>query len=126
MNCVRTERPVEAAPFDVDDLLTRCLGRIELAERILRTFETNLDRDVEQLEQAVRATDVTEIARLAHRIKGASLAVSARELTNCARSIEVSANAGQLAGIAADLDRLKRECGRFAEVRTSLPIGPAC
>jgi HPt (histidine-containing phosphotransfer) domain-containing protein len=107
-------------PVDVEDLLDRCLGRIELAERILQRFQSALEVDLQQLEAAVRATNTDEIAHVAHRIKGASLAVAASSLKDCAQSIEASATARRIEEIPVQLTKLKQERSRFNEFRVSL------
>jgi HPt (histidine-containing phosphotransfer) domain-containing protein len=126
MDSVRASAPSESTPLDVDALLERCLGRIDLAERILQRFQTCLADDVKQLEAAVLTTNTEEIAHLAHRIKGASLAVSAYELTDCAKSLELSATAQRLDDIPAHLARLKQESSRFADVRAIIVDSLTC
>jgi HPt (histidine-containing phosphotransfer) domain-containing protein len=126
MDHVRECEPSIRTPVDVKDFLGRCLGRLDLAERILQKFQTSLESDVKLLEEAVLATNADEIAHLAHRIKGASLAVSARELTDCAKSIEVSATTRRLEDIPVQLARLKRESSRVADIRTLALDGPSC
>lgn len=100
-------------PVDVNDLLGRCLGRLDLAERILQKFQCALEKDVRELEEAVRTTNTAEIAQLAHRIKGASLAVSAYKLIDCAQSIEKSAAASRMDEIPIYFARLKEESSRI-------------
>jgi HPt (histidine-containing phosphotransfer) domain-containing protein len=126
MDQVRECEPSNPTPVDVKDFLGRCLGRLDLAERILQKFQTALESDVKLLEEAVLATNADEIAHLAHRIKGASLAVSARELTDSAKSIEVSATARRLEDIPVHQARLKQESSRFADIRTVILEGHSC
>ena len=120
MDSVRIAVPSESTPVDLDDLLVRCLGRIDLAERILKKFETVLEADLQQLESAVHARDTEEIAHLAHRIKGASLAVSARPITECAKCLEVAATACQLEEIPYHLECLKKVGTQFFEFAPTL------
>jgi HPt (histidine-containing phosphotransfer) domain-containing protein len=111
----------ESYPINVEDLLTRCLGRLDLAERILQKFLDALDVDVRQLEAAVQASNVDEVAHLAHRIKGASLAVSAGQLTACARRLEDSATARRVEEFADQFESLKQESRRFQDL-PALPV----
>jgi HPt (histidine-containing phosphotransfer) domain-containing protein len=113
-------------PVDVEDLLGRCLGRIDLAERVLQRFQNVLEDDLQQLEAAVRATNTDEIAHVAHRIKGASLAVSAYTLTDCAQNIEASATARRLEEIPVQLTKLKQERSRVNEFRFAVPAVTSC
>ena len=100
-------------PVDIDDLLHRCLGRMDIVERILQKFKRTLHKDLEELEHAVLACDIDEIAHIAHRMKGASLSVSAHELREYAQSIEASAKARQFDDIPGYFVKLKEQCARF-------------
>ena len=100
-------------PVDMNDLLGRCLGRLDIVERILQTFHRTIRADLEKLEAAVRASDAEEIAHIAHRMKGASLSIAAHELQWCAERIETSAATRQLENIETHFSRLKQECARF-------------
>lgn len=114
----------ELYPINVEDLLTRCLGRLDLAERILQKFLDALDVDVRQLEAAVQAGNADEVAHLAHRIKGASLAVSAGQLTACARHLEDSATAHRVEEFAGQLELLRQESRRFQDLSAAtVPAG---
>lgn len=126
MESIRAYKSRDSAPVNFDELLDRCLGRIELAERILRTFQTALESDLKILEAAVAAFDATEIAHVAHRIKGASLAVSANHVTECAKFIELSAHARRLEEIPDQLARLKRESARLDGVTTMFADSSTC
>jgi HPt (histidine-containing phosphotransfer) domain-containing protein len=117
MDSVSTyDKPVNG-PLDRDELLARCLGRIDLVERILQRFHNALDEDVKRLEEAVRGERADEVALVAHRIKGASLAVSAHALTACARSLEECASEGRWDDIPVQVERLKSEGSRCRDPR---------
>ena len=83
LNCEQLPKPI-----DCDALLGRCMGRIDLMQRILNSFVDRVGDDVETLVTAIAKQDSPEISRLAHKIKGASMTVSAVELANTAESIE--------------------------------------
>lgn len=113
MDLVREHAPSGNIPVDMNDLLGRCLGRMDLVQRILTKFQVALRQDLEQLEHAVLSRDVDQIAHIAHRMKGASLSVAARELQGYAQSIEASAMNHQLQDIQSHFVKLKEECARF-------------
>jgi HPt (histidine-containing phosphotransfer) domain-containing protein len=73
--------------IDHSDLLTRCMGNQQFAARILDAFQRQLDADLDELEAAIRAGDSHLVAVIAHRVKGASSNVSARQLNRLATSI---------------------------------------
>jgi HPt (histidine-containing phosphotransfer) domain-containing protein len=119
MDSVHAHIPQANSPVDVSELLARCLGRIDLVERILWRFHQTLEADLAQIEVAAEMLRADEVARIAHRIKGASLAVSAPVLTSCAQDLEAVANEHRWDGIAVALAKLKREGSRFGELHPS-------
>lgn len=121
------QRPPIRIAVDFHDLVDRCLGRLDLAERILQKFQITLEEDIRRLEEAVCATSTAEIAHIAHRIKGASLAVAAHDLTDCARSLENSANLRSLEDLPVHFARLKQESARLDDLRvTIVPENSSC
>lgn len=108
----------ESALLDTEELLARCMGNIEFAERLLAKFQGRLDEDIAELEAAVRAEDPDSIARVAHRIKGASANVAAHDLRRRAREIELLARERSLAELPAQLVELRSEQNRFAQCAT--------
>lgn len=104
-----------ANSVDLDELLDRCLGRLDVVEKVLGRFQDAIGHELEQLELALRAADCGEIARLAHRIKGTALTVSARGLHDCAKRLESSAATKQLREIEDGVAVLKQECARLAD-----------
>lgn len=117
MDSVRARAPsAREIPVDIDDLLNRCLGRMDVVQRILQKFQRSLHQDLEQLEHAVLACNVDEIAHIAHRMKGASLSVAAYELAEYAQNIEESAKSRQVADIQGYFVKLKEQCARFEKI----------
>jgi len=99
----------------VDELLERCMGNIEFAERVLSKFLLRFDDDLIELEKGLEAEDSEEIARVAHRLKGASANVGAHTLRDRAAGIETLARAGQTSEIRSGLKELRDEWFRFVE-----------
>jgi HPt (histidine-containing phosphotransfer) domain-containing protein len=77
--------------LDLDSLTKRCLGRVDLAYRVLEKFNSSVGNDMALLEQAIVARNLTEVARVAHRVKGASLSVSACSLAEHSHRLECRA-----------------------------------
>ena len=76
-------RPASAAAdevLDLEDLKARCLGNMDLVERVLTKFAGQLDRDLEDLEGGGTGRRLSLAAQLAHRIKGIAASVAARSL----------------------------------------------
>jgi HPt (histidine-containing phosphotransfer) domain-containing protein len=104
--------------MDLEMLKARCLGNLDLVDRVLKKFATQLDSDLEELEQALEAGDARTLASVAHRIKGMSANVEAWPLHGTAVGAERCARENQLADLQEHLARMRQERGRLAE---SLP-----
>jgi len=80
----------EQAPiaFEPWELLGRCLGKPELAARVLQKFERQLADDLVKLEHAIEVRDSTTAGGLAHRIKGAAANVAAHGVCEQAGLLE--------------------------------------
>ncbi len=85
----RTEPPIE-----LDAFLARCLGRVDLMERMLASFRAGVHSDCKQLQEAVAHRDLERVAQLAHKLKGASATVSAKPLSQIAAQFEDLARFG--------------------------------
>ncbi len=102
-------------PIDLDELTSRCMGRLELVDRVLTRFQQSLDRELEELEDAVLRDDREGVARTAHRIKGTSVTVAAHGLHRCAERLQQSAES-QFERIHEHLAEFQHECSRLSEL----------
>jgi HPt (histidine-containing phosphotransfer) domain-containing protein len=109
-----TYEPQDAV-LDLEDLKARCLGNMDLVERVLAKFTGQLDQDLDDLEQAVGAGDATRAAHVAHRIKGIAASVAARSLFDDAAMTEERALANSMAELPNDVNRLRTDRTRLAE-----------
>lgn len=98
-----------------DTLKARCIGRIDLVEKALARFQGTLSDDLLQLEEAAAALNTDEIARIAHRIKGTSLTVSADRLAAFAWDLEKKAEES-LQGVDDILGDIRDECCHLGEI----------
>jgi two-component system sensor histidine kinase/response regulator len=113
-----------ATVLDTEDLMARCLGNLEFAERVLAMFQQRGNVDLAELEQAVAAEDIETVTRIAHRLKGASANVAAPGLRATAAEIEQAARQRSVEEIPAHLAEFRREWERFtsaASLAVSLP-----
>jgi len=78
-------------------------------------FQDGLEDVLTELSQAISAEDRGETARLAHRLKGTSLTVSAEELAHVAERIEEAALAGRLDVVASAWNDLQGARVRLAD-----------
>ena len=101
--------------IDVEQLLARCLGNVEIAERVLTKFQDRFRVDLTELEQGLQQQDAAAVAQAAHRIKGASANVSAPALYALASDIEQAARTERLADVPEDAQQLRTEWTRFVD-----------
>jgi HPt (histidine-containing phosphotransfer) domain-containing protein len=104
---------------DLEALKRRCLGNLELVERVLRKFNVQLDSDLGEMERALEERDTQSFAMVAHRVKGMSANVEARDLYRDAALAEQQALASSLEQLPAQLQRMKAERLRIAESLSS-------
>ena len=102
-------------PIDVEQLLERCLGNIDFAQRIITKFQSSFDKEIQELEQCVKQRDSDRAAMTAHRMKGASANVAADSLRGAVEKIEFHARAGRLDEVPSCLQELRAAWGCFQE-----------
>lgn len=71
-----------------EELLARCVGRVDLVKRVIGAFVEQLDEDIPQLIGTVEQGDAADAKKLAHRIKGAAANVAADPLRDAAAQVE--------------------------------------
>ena len=76
------------APLNFDELLHRCLGNRELAQRVLTKFQVLFAHELQAMRQRFEAGDWEEVGRLAHRVRGSAANVAAAELSRLATELE--------------------------------------
>ncbi len=108
--------------INVDDLLARCLGNVDIAERILTKFQDRIGLDLEELERGVNQQNAGAIAQVAHRIKGASANVSAPLLYELASEIEQLGRAERISEIPPGIEQLRNEWVRFVHGVSTLEL----
>lgn len=92
MSLPQTHAPTDEQSINWETLKSRCIGRLDLVEKALHRFQDSLADDLRSLEEAVDTLDSEEVARIAHRIKGTSLTVSADRLAGFAMNLERQAD----------------------------------
>ena len=100
---------VEPAAIDWPALEARCLGNLDLVERVAARFARQLDGDLAALECAIRSGDAPAAAQFAHRIKGMSANMEARRLKERAAAAEELALAARLDELGECLTQLQRD-----------------
>jgi HPt (histidine-containing phosphotransfer) domain-containing protein len=123
---VRRQTP-ESFPSDVLDLeglTNRCMGNIDLVQRVLAKFEQQLPEELAELERSLGLRDTEQIARIAHRVKGTSASMSAESLRRAAAAIESLGRTGCVTDVSKEIEHLRGEWERYLEyASTLLPAG---
>jgi CheY-like chemotaxis protein/HPt (histidine-containing phosphotransfer) domain-containing protein len=93
--------------LDMSALLSRLMGDKEMAGKVLDGFLADMPAQILSLLQFVEADNAPDARKQAHKIKGASAAISGEALRALASEMERAADAGNLAALkagATDLD----------------------
>jgi|GEM_PF-92400 len=85
------------------------LGGEELVAELLAEFQVQVESDVEEIADAAKAGKFTEVARLAHRLKGGSTTVGVTPIADLCTELEGAAAARSRRELAALLERMMQE-----------------
>lgn len=112
----------EVDVIDLEALKSRCLGNVDLVQRVLKKFSAQLNCDLAELERAARMGDVESFALVAHRVKGMSANVEARQLNRRAAAAEQCALARVISELPECLEQLRQEHTRVMEALPGLQV----
>lgn len=113
-------RSSTASPVDASVLNAICDGVTESARQVLLDFWSVNDEDVSALERAVAGSEHSQIARAAHRIKGASRMIGAFDLAALCERIEQATQAEDLEIVRGSMNLLHQELERLNRYISSL------
>ena len=113
------------SPINYDELVDRCLGKIDFAERVLSKFHDRFPDSLNEMLESTQEGDLESVARVAHRLKGAAANISARGILEAAQEIETIGRHGQAEELPPWLDRLNSEWERFTEYTQTRRLEPA-
>lgn len=74
--------------FCPEQLIHRCLGKIDLVQRVLDRFLETVDHDLDSLSGAARDQDHVAMAKTAHRVKGSAASIAAHRLERLMAALE--------------------------------------
>ena len=101
--------------IEMSSLLRRCMGKPDLAQRLVRKFMSQTASDIVDLRQATGEGNVERVRMIAHRIKGSAANVSALRVRDSAGRLETFARGGRPESFAECLDQLGRDLGAVRE-----------
>ncbi len=110
-----TENPDKTdlqSTIDTQTLMERCLGKLDLVESVLTTFQQQAGQMLDEIRQGVAAADASGTATAAHKLKGAAGNVSAVSVADIACRIEELGRNGVLADAESCLTQLSVEVER--------------
>jgi signal transduction histidine kinase/CheY-like chemotaxis protein/HPt (histidine-containing phosphotransfer) domain-containing protein len=103
----------ESGPIDYPSLVRRCMGKQELAARLVNKLGEQANQDLRDMEHALAEREPGALAASAHRLKGAAANVSAEGLREAAAKLEAMGRNANLASAAEVLEQLRREVARL-------------
>jgi HPt (histidine-containing phosphotransfer) domain-containing protein len=105
----------EQVVFERQRLIDRCMGKLELAERLVKILSEGLPSDLLDLQSAMDSGDIAKVASLAHRMKGTAANMYAERLSNAAANLERAARSSDLQVVADSWLGLQQEIGVLME-----------
>lgn len=112
-------------PIDENDLLHRCMGRKELAQRLLQKFVQQAQDDLQEIQAALTRQDAPAVATIAHRLKSSAVNVSATRLGELTAELDALGRAGRLGATTEISSRLAQALNEIQHYLTTRPLGPA-
>ncbi|HUK01752.1 MAG TPA: PAS domain-containing protein [Steroidobacteraceae bacterium] len=94
----------------------------EFVHELCRTYLASSARIVDELRQALLASDRTQLAAMAHKLKGGSNSVCASRVGDLAAALERNSRAGAMADLKDSVDQIGaalQECAGFIEARVA-------
>jgi histidine phosphotransfer protein HptB len=116
VNVMTTTNSAPTKSIDRSKLLERCLGIEAFAEKIANAFVATLPSERQALRTAMESSDLSIVARQAHRLRGSASNVCALELSEAAEAVEAAARKdlaesvlSLIADVEAAIDRILNE-----------------
>jgi HPt (histidine-containing phosphotransfer) domain-containing protein len=98
--------------LNYDELLTRCLNRLDFAERMLDLFQTRSAEELADVEQAAERGDIEQVRRIAHRLAGAAANAAAFGVQQRAAELRIAATSGSAVDVQQRIADLRHEWQR--------------
>ena len=108
--------------IDVEFLLNNCVGKTELAARLLAKFDQRLDATVEEIERSLLRNDSERLSLVAHGLKGTAGTLGIGGACGGAQVLETQGRSGDLGGAHDAVLDLRREIDRFRAFRATRPL----
>ncbi len=110
-----------ASVVDYDQLVARCLNKLDFAERMLTLFQSHCGEELAVMERAYEEANLESVRLIAHRLAGAAANAAAYGVQACAAELRRAASAGSPEQVAQSLEKLRLEWRRFNEAMSANP-----
>lgn len=105
--------------LDLEETLDRMAGDKELLANLFELFLTDAPQKLASLLQYETESDMYQLSRIAHSLKGSSATVGATRLFQAAQALELAAKDGDMATAAAKRQDIEKIChDTFIAMRT--------
>jgi len=115
--------PPQPPVFDYPELLRRCMGKRDLAARLLGMFSNDLRNRLATLDVAIQRSDREAIASIAHSLMGASANVSAAQIHQIGTRLLAAARGGDISEAPHLLESLRQAERDFAAAVSQIAPG---
>ena len=105
--------------FLQEELLRRCMGNAQLAERVVTTFRSSFEQDFENLERFVSHFDMEGVRKTAHKMKGSAGNAAAPTLRAAAAKLEKAASEGKFNRLRKLIESMRDEYRNFQDFAES-------
>ncbi len=106
--------------FDFDNAIATFMGRRDIVERVLSDFVKRLQKDLEEIQEALAGGDLKKAQVQSHGIKGGAWNLGARPLGDAAYAIEAATDAGDAERAKDLMQFLRRRAEEFSKTVQSL------
>ncbi len=113
--------PPGTSAFDIDAALRHVEGDRDLLDEIVRIFADQCPKTMYEIQNAIRAADLSVLERAAHSLKGSASNLCATGVTQAAAELEESARSGdssrsreQFEALESEVEKLLRELEAFS------------
>jgi HPt (histidine-containing phosphotransfer) domain-containing protein len=107
-----------AEALDYQAIVDRCMGKQDLARRLIGNFLDKLDDEMARIKHLLEQQAWTEAWQAAHKVKGAAAVLEAKRLRACLEDLELNLRQGvavEIGTVTAELDQTSREYRNAAE-----------
>lgn len=111
--------------IDHESLLTRCLNKVDFAERMLKLYQDHCAEELRGLDLAFEHGDYDAVKRIAHRVAGASANAAATGMRARATELRQAVESGSLESARDQLISLHREWDKLTSAMAGICLQPS-